>query len=131
MLLSIAQVVKHDATLTLDPDAPGPLHARIAASARRLIADGRAAPGDRLPTARALATQLGVNMNTVLRAYRQLEAEQLVELRPGKGVTVLARADLARLHDLADELLDEARRLGVTRGELVALLISRDAGRSR
>jgi len=109
----------------LDPHAEGPLHDRIAASIRRAVADGELRSGARLPTARELAGQLGVNVNTVLRAYRQLSAEDLVELRRGRGVTVTGDLDRANLYRLADELLAEAARLGVTRGELAVLLASR------
>jgi DNA-binding transcriptional regulator YhcF (GntR family) len=69
-----------------------------------------------------------VNINTVLRAYRTLANDELVELRPGRGATVRGSADTARLQELADELLREAARLGVSRGELVALLLAREHG---
>ncbi len=111
-------------TLRLDP-APGPLHERIAAAVRRAIGDGELQPGARLPTARELASQLDVNINTVLRAYRQLAAEDLVELRRGRGATVRRDTDRARLYYLADELLTEAARLGLSRGELAGLLARR------
>lgn len=112
-------------TLQLDPEGSGPLHERIAAAVRRAVSEGTLRPGGRLPTARQLAQQLDVNVNTVLRAYRELSADRVVELRRGRGTTVRAEPDLARLHDLADELLAEAARLGVTRGELAALLAAR------
>lgn len=111
--------------LEVDPSATGALHARIAAAARRAIADGRLRTGARLPSARELADHLDVNVNTVLRAYRELGAEGLVELRRGRGATVRAGADRARLYYLADELLAEAARLGITRGELATILASR------
>jgi GntR family transcriptional regulator len=111
--------------LQLDPAVPGPLHERIAGAVRHAVAAGELAPGARLPAARALAAQLKVNVNTVLRAYRQLSAEDLVELRRGSGAVVRGEASMARLYELADELLAEALRLGVTRGELVGLLMRR------
>lgn len=111
--------------LALDPHAEGPLHEQIAATVRRAVADGELRSGARLPTARELARQLGVNVNTVLRAYRQLSAEDLVDLRRGRGATINGELDRANLYRLADELLAEAARLGVTRGELAALLAAR------
>ncbi|MDR7301173.1 GntR family transcriptional regulator [Haloactinomyces albus] len=111
--------------LRLDSAEPGPLHERIAAAVRRAVCDGELEPGTRLPTARELASQFDVNINTVLRAYRQLSAEELVELRRGRGAIVRGDADRARLYSLADELLAEAARLGISRGELAALLASR------
>lgn len=111
--------------LRIDPSLDGALHEQIAAAVRRAISDGVVSRGTRLPTARELARQLEVNTNTVLRAYRQLSADDLVELRRGRGATVRGEPDLARLYQLADELLAEASRLGVTRGELAGLLACR------
>lgn len=111
--------------LSLDPEGPGSLHERIAGAVRGAIADGGMAPGSRLPAARDLAETFDVNVNTVLRAYRTLAEEKLIDLRRGRGATVRDRPDLARLYQLTDQLLAEAARLGVTRGELTALLAAR------
>jgi GntR family transcriptional regulator len=111
--------------LVLDPEGRGTLHERIAAAVRRMVAEGGVRAGARLPTARELAGQLGVNTNTVLRAYRLLADEDLVELRRGRGVTVTGDPDRAELLRLADRLLAEAARHGMSRGELLALLASR------
>lgn len=109
----------------LAPAEVGDLHERIAATVRRAISSGELAAGARLPTAKGLARQLDVNTNTVLRSYRQLSGEGLIELRRGRGATVAGEPDLARLYTLADELLQEAGRLGITRGELATLLAQR------
>lgn len=112
--------------LRLDPDAAGPLHERIAAGVRRAIASGEVAAGERLPAARDVAEALDVNVNTVLRAYRDLRDEGLIELRRGRGATVRrGTVDRATLTRLVDELLAEAGRLGVSRSELVELLEER------
>ncbi|MTV24743.1 GntR family transcriptional regulator [Nitriliruptoraceae bacterium ZYF776] len=112
--------------LRIDPDGAGALHERIAGAVRRAVADGDVAPGDLLPAARDLADAVGVNVNTVLRAYRDLRDEGLVELRRGRGATVRrAAVDRVRLTELADALLAEAARLGVTREDLHTLLEDR------
>ena len=54
----------------IDVSQPLPLYEQVAADIRRAIADGEARPGERLPLAKDLATVLGVNTNTVLRALR-------------------------------------------------------------
>ena len=112
-------------SLTVELTGRGPLHERIAGALRRAIAEGQLGAGARLPSAKDLACRLDVNVNTVLRAYRQLSAEELVDLRRGRGATVRDRPDRARLYRLADELLAEAAHLGMSRGELAALLARR------
>jgi GntR family transcriptional regulator len=108
----------------LAPD-DAPLHERIASSVRGAIADREVAVGDRLPATRDLAEQLDVNVNTVLRAYRQLRDEGLVELRRGRGATVRARVDRAALIPLVDDLLEEATRTGMQLKDLLALVEER------
>jgi len=75
-------------TLAIDHLSPVPLHEQVAAAIRRAIADGEAAPGERLPPAKDLAAVLGVNANTVFRALRTLRDEGLVEFRRGRGVSI-------------------------------------------
>jgi DNA-binding transcriptional regulator YhcF (GntR family) len=109
--------------LRLDDRDDAPLYLQIAGAVRGAIANGELAPGERLPPARALAASLGVNMHTVLRGYAELEREELVTLRRGRGVTVSDTSpSRAHLFELVRELAREARRLGVATEEVVALL---------
>ncbi len=57
---------------------------------RRALAAGEIAPGDELPSVRQLAADLGINWNTVARAYRELETQGLVRTSRGKGTRVVA-----------------------------------------
>ncbi|MFD9085103.1 GntR family transcriptional regulator, partial [Streptomyces erythrochromogenes] len=59
---------------------------------RQALRLGALEPGDRLPTAREVVAAVAINPNTVLRAYRELEREGLVEPRPGQGTFVQPRA---------------------------------------
>ncbi len=114
--------------LRLDDDTDQPLYARIGSAVRRGLAEGEISPGDRLPAARALGEELGVNMHTVLKAYGQLRDEGLIELRRGRGAIVLATADGATerarlaLHATVAELIADARRTGVRRGEVLQMI---------
>ena len=111
----------------LDPSAPTPLHAQIAASARRAIADGELASGERLPPAAELGAVLGVNPNTVLQAYRTLRDEGLLEFRRGRGVRVVdapsSPAALAAVTEAVHRLRDLGRRHGYPPEELARLLL--------
>ncbi|CAM5320319.1 GntR family transcriptional regulator [Streptomyces abikoensis] len=108
----------------VDPSSPLPLGDQIAACVRGAIADGTVRTGERLPSARDLAASLGVNMHTVLRGYRRLREEGLLELRRSRGAVVTAGATTkrARLTSLAHRLVAEARALGLSDDEVLALI---------
>jgi GntR family transcriptional regulator len=106
----------------VDHSDPTPLHEQVAAAIRRAIADGEAAPGDRLPPARDLAAVLRVNKNTVLRALRLLRDDGLLEFRRGRGITVVGTPAEGAVIERAKELVDFARSHGYKRDELIALI---------
>jgi GntR family transcriptional regulator len=101
---------------------PTDLNEQVAAEIRRAIADGEAAPGERLPPARDLAAVIGVNTNTVLRALRALRDEGLLEFRRGRGVTVAGTLERGAVIERARELVHFARRHGYDRGELIRVI---------
>jgi GntR family transcriptional regulator len=100
------------------------LFEQVAAEIRRAIADGEIGPGERLPSAKALAAVLEVNANTVLRALRLLRDEGLLEVRRGRGVTVAGTPQQSAVVSRAKELLLFARHQGYPRDELVRLIQS-------
>jgi GntR family transcriptional regulator len=100
-----------------------PIYAQIADSIRAQIEAGTLEPGDQLPSARSLAASLDINMHTVLRAYSGLRDDGLVEMRRGRGgVVVVGRMGLG--HQV-DRVVAEAKRAGMTREDLVGLLMER------
>jgi GntR family transcriptional regulator len=107
----------------VDRADPALLHDQVAADIRRAIADGEALPGERLPPARDLAAVLGVNLNTVLRALRQLRDEGLLEFRRGRGIHVAGGA-VAKSIVLAkaQELVQVARQEGYRKDDLLKLI---------
>jgi GntR family transcriptional regulator len=108
----------------LDRSNGAGLHEQVAAEIRRSIAEGEAAPGERLPPARDLAAVLGVNTNTVLRALRTLRDEGIVDFRRGRGVTIAASPDRGAVVIRARELVEFARRHGYPPDELVEIIQS-------
>ncbi|HYI32035.1 MAG TPA: GntR family transcriptional regulator [Glaciibacter sp.] len=89
-----------------------------------LILSGRVAPGERLPTVRQLARDLGVAAGTVARAYKQLEAESFVVTRSRAGTTVShsARSLPPDVLIAARDLYEAASRNGLTIDQVVATL---------
>jgi GntR family transcriptional regulator len=108
--------------VNIDRSGSVPLHDQVAAQIRRAIADGEAAPGERLPLARDLAAVLDVNKNTVLRALHVLRDEGLLEFRRGRGITVVGTPQRGAVVARAQDLLDFARHHGFERDELVAII---------
>ncbi len=108
--------------IRIDPAGPD-IYRQVASSVRRAIADGQLRPGDRLPAARELALSLSINFHTVRRAYAELVAEGLVDMRPGRGAVVVGGgAGWANLRSIAEKLAAEARQLGLSRIEVSTLL---------
>ena len=94
----------------------------MAGEIRRAILDGEAKPGERLPPARDLVAELGVNTNTVLRALRLLREEGLLEFRRGRGVSVAGTPERAAVLEQARELVALARSHGYRRDELMRMI---------
>jgi len=102
----------------LDPDDPRPSYQQVGDRLRAAIRTAELAPGDQLPTQRALAEQFGVAMETVKRALNELRAEGLIVTRQGKGAYVrtgprtgAGPAESPEVADLRDQVADHARRL--------------------
>jgi GntR family transcriptional regulator len=106
----------------IDRGQPVLLHDQVAGEIRRAIADGEAAPGERLPPARDLAAVLEVNTNTVLRALRLLRDEGLLEFRRGRGVHVAGTPERGAVLAKAKQFVQFGRRYGYDPEELIDLI---------
>ncbi|GHB75425.1 GntR family transcriptional regulator [Streptomyces cirratus] len=102
---------------------------QIVQQTKQALRLGLLEPGDRLPTAREVVEALAINPNTVLKAYRELEREGLVEGRRGLGTFVRRTlgegkaADGALRAELAQWLV-RARRAGLEQDDITALFTS-------
>lgn len=109
--------------ISLDPTAPDPLYRQISSAFRRQIAEGVMRPGEQLPTVRDLGQSLGLNFNTVARAYRLLEAEGLVTSRQGQGSFVAEEGEAEEIDDrvleaMIGEFLLAAYRAGFSANQV-------------
>jgi GntR family transcriptional regulator len=109
-------------SVKIDSGDATPLYQQVAADIRRAIAEGEAKPGERMPLAKDLATVLGVNTNTVLRALRVLRDEGLLEFRRGRGITVAGVPELGAVMGKVHELVAFARGQGYRPEELIAMI---------
>lgn len=99
--------------ISIDLQSAHPLHDQLAGQLRQAIASGDPAPGEKLPPAKELAKNLGVNIHTMLRAYKTLQEEGLLEVRRGRGTLVTDKAlEQVDLVMFAKQLVDEGRRQG-------------------
>jgi GntR family transcriptional regulator len=101
---------------------------QIVDQAKHALRLGLLRPGDRLPTAKEVVAATAINPNTVLKAYRELEREGLVEGKRGMGTFVsrsLAMPQTAADGPLRDELVDwvgRAKQTGLAREDVEALV---------
>ncbi|MFC9919794.1 GntR family transcriptional regulator [Agromyces binzhouensis] len=110
--------------VAIDLSGASPPSDQIAGQLRAQIMTGRLAPGERLPTVRQLARDLGVATGTVAKAYRLLETEGLVHARARAGTIINAspRALPADVLTAARALHDTAIRHGLDREQAIAAL---------
>jgi GntR family transcriptional regulator len=108
--------------IQLDDASATPKYQQIVDQVRRLVATGVLAAGAPLPSVRQLASDLGINVNTVLVAYRALEAENIVLVRRGARAVVhprLARPaplradDVGRIRTALERVRTDALLLGM------------------
>lgn len=95
--------------LNLDLQSRVPIFEQIKAGIARLIYLGVLAGGEKLPTVRGLAEELGVNPNTVQKAYQQLESSGLIYPVTGRGNFV--RTGLAMHREQHDQLQADLHKL--------------------
>ncbi len=107
--------------IQIDSKSGVPFYRQIIEQVKFTISRGDLAPGDRLPTVRQLAVDLSINPNTVIRAYRQLEIEGVLETHQGSGTFVGTQKpgvdELERqrmLDQILTELLARASGYGFT-----------------
>jgi len=119
----------------LDPKSGIPFYRQIIDQIRFGIAGGDLKVGEQLPTVRALAVQLQVNLNTVSKAYRELEIQNVLEKQQGTGTFIGSEKmeippdeRRTKLESICSEFLGIASTYGFTVEEIINELKRRKGG---
>lgn len=112
--------------IELDPTSELQLYKQLSNQLMLLIAKGELKNGDTLPSVRALAADLGINMNTVSKSYHELEEKQLILLKPkAKAIIIggqkkeVSAHDIEQIQSALQPLLIEAQARGVGEEQLL------------
>jgi len=110
----------------LDPKSGVPFYRQIIDQIRYGIATGALKVGEQLPTVRALAVQLKINLNTVTKAYKELEIQNILETQQGTGtfigtinVTIPPKERENKLKSICTEFMNIAASYGFRVEELI------------
>lgn len=110
------------------PTEGTPIYQQILLYIKRGVVAGTIQNGDELPSRRVLSALLGINPNTVQKAFHMLEEETLIESQAGaKSVMKISEKQIAKLReDLVREdirtITDSLRQMGITREEAIRLI---------
>lgn len=114
-------------TLWLDVDTRSgvPIYVQLVDGVRHALEVGTLRSGERLPTVRALAGELRIAPNTVVKAYGELQRMGLIESRPGVGTVIVAESghavreqQIEALYARVGAVVRDAVGLGITEDEL-------------
>ena len=121
----------------LDPKSGIPFYRQIIDQIRYGILSGKLEVGEQLPTVRALAVELKVNLNTVSKAYRELEIQDVLETQQGTGtfigsvsVEIPLEERKKKLTDICTEFFNIAASYGFSEEDLIEELKNIKGGTS-
>jgi len=113
----------------VNPSSGVPIYVQIKTQVKNAIAAGAVKQDQTLPSVRKLASELGINPNTVARAYQELERDGVIATVPGGGTYVaenvprfLKSEKLRRLQPYAKQIAVEGIQLGLTDEEILGAL---------
>jgi GntR family transcriptional regulator len=120
-----------------NPSSGVPIYLQLMEQVKHAIETGALRPGEQLPGIRPLAEELVINVNTVAKAYRELEHEGVVELRHGAGAFVSAGSSakaankFRAAHPVAEAAVKKLRAQGLNDEEIRRLFEAELAGLPR
>lgn len=103
---------------TIDHMSGVPVYEQITRQAQVLLLSGKLSPGDLLPSVRGLAAELGVNTNTIQKAYAELDHMGITQSVPGRGIFVREDAMKQLVAYLNENRLPEFQNM--LRGMIIA-----------
>jgi GntR family transcriptional regulator len=110
----------------LDPKVGVPFYRQIIDQIKFGIATGRLRVGEQLPTVRALAVELKVNLNTVSKAYKELEIKQILETQQGTGTFIFKTDNVLsdkekqnKLESITQDYLTIALSYGFSKADII------------
>ncbi|MFN8240033.1 MAG: GntR family transcriptional regulator [Bacteroidales bacterium] len=110
----------------LDPKAGVPFYRQIIDQIKFGIASGNLKAGEQLPTVRGLAVDLKINLNTVTKAYKELEIQNILETQQGSGtfigkvsVQIPASEKRGKLESICVEFLTIAHSYGFSKEDII------------
>ena len=117
--------------ITIDEDSGIPIWLQLRNRLIYLITSGFYATGEKLPTVREMAVDLGINYNTVSKVYQDIERDGYIVSKRGRGTFVHDKYKSAEetadnaVESLADVFIQQCRELGVPRADIVKLVEGR------
>ncbi len=116
--------------ITVDLRDRKQLYEQLVDNVKNLILMGELSPDEKLPSVRSLARELGINPNTIQKAYAELERQGVILTLPGRGSVVTSKTD-ALLERQKEKLLEElsaianqAAEIGISKSEFIAMASS-------
>jgi GntR family transcriptional regulator len=115
--------------IRIEPDSDIPIYEQLSNQIIEGIARGVIQPGDSLPSVRAFASDLGVNMHTVNKSYHLLEKKGIIKIVPKSGAIISSPQDfnhssLDRLEDEYKPLIAESLVVGMSQKQILELVSS-------
>ncbi len=113
--------------ITVDLRDRKQLYEQLIDNVKNLILMGELAPDEKLPSVRSLARELGINPNTIQKAYAELERQGVILTLPGRGSVVTSKTDALlerqkeKLHGELQAIAIHAAEIGITETEFAAM----------
>jgi GntR family transcriptional regulator len=112
--------------ITIDEQDGRPMYRQVVDGIKELIARGELGQGSGLPPVRQVAADLGVNLNTIAFAYRELQKEGLIKIRHGAGAVVVSHVTGQsvedRQHAKVRAALTDLVLAGLSKAEILAVV---------